>query len=193
MTGWRGISKTTAAIVAVAIVIAAGVGAFILATAPPTAWALAQGAGTVSDGRVAVTIGESWLEFRPMFSTAVETNPFLLVNVTFKDVGAESTTVGEAWYVEAIWQGVAASPSWYTFGGSAAMGMLPVASTVAPGQAVSGWLGFLLDANDHTGIVGSLQIQKLVFLETTYGGQPTPDGSWVGVHQVLVRFEVTPA
>lgn len=193
MAGGRRISRTTAALVVAAIVMAAAVVAIIMVTAPPTAWVLAQGAGTVSDGRIAVTIGESWLEFKPMFSTAIEDNPFLLVNVTFKDVGAESTTVGQAWYVEAIWEGVVISRSWYTFGGPAAIGMLPVGSTVAPGQAVSGWLGFLLDASDHSGIARAIQVQKLVFLETAYGGQPTLDGSWIGIHQVLVRFEITPA
>lgn len=165
----------------------------VLGSSPYLAWSLVQGTGSASDGRVTVTVGESWLAFKRMFSTAASTNPFLLVNVTFANVGDENTTVGEAWYADATWEGHAVSRSWYTFGGFEASGMLPVASTVAPGESVTGWLGFLLDASDTSGILGALHLEKLVFLETTYGGQVTPEGSWSNVHQVQVRFEVTPA
>ncbi len=165
----------------------------VIGSAPSTVWSLVQGTGSASDGRVTVTVGESWLAFKRMFPTAASTNPFLLVNVTFANIGDENTTVGEAWYADAMWQGRSVSRSWYTFGGFEASGMLPVASTVAPGKAVTGWLGFLLDASDVSGVIGALYLEKLIFLETTYGGQVTPEGSWSNVHQVLVRFEVVPA
>ncbi len=165
----------------------------LLGSTPSLVWSLVQGTGSASDGRVTVTVGDSWLAFKRMFSTAASTSPFLLVNVTFTNVGDENTTVGEAWYADAIWEGRPVSLSWYTFGGFEASGMLPVASTVAPGESVTGWLGFLLDASDVSGVIGALHLEKLIFLETTYGGQVTPEGSWSNVHQVLVRFEVVPA
>ena len=167
-----------------------------LTSSTAESWTVVRGTGAASDGLITITMGASRLVSVPTLNDGEAPSVFLLVNLTFANVGSGNTTTNAGWFVNVTWNGTEFSNTWFQFTGPDAAGQLPIPYPIGPGQHISGWLAFyvatLPDASAKT--LASLHIEKLTYNETSYGGQYVGDGGWTEVSsQLRVRFEITPA
>ncbi len=194
MSAPEGLWKT---LVVVLVMIGAIVGALALLAltpAPTESWTVVRGAGSASDGRIAISVGASRLASVPVYGGGTR-DVFLLVNLTFVNVGPGNTSVNAGWFVGVTWNGTEYTNTWFQVTGAEAAGELPIPYVLASSQHVSGWLAFFIaplpDASAKT--LAALQIEKVAYYETSYGGRYVGNGGWSGaIEQLRVRFEITP-
>jgi hypothetical protein len=151
------------------------------------------GNGTVSDGRISITVNNYHFEeagnidFVPSLAL-VPTAVFILVNVTVANVGSGNTSIGPSWVFMQNGSSIIGNTN-FVYNTSFPAGMYPNQAYpensggiyLPPGKETTFWYLFYVPYSESLGLSGvepTVTLKALLYYEQFYGGNYEGDGSY---------------